>query len=174
MSSPTFELRKRLVAIARRELGVTEVGDSNSGKRVLEYQRATNLDGTGWPWCAAFQCWCIREWLKDQAVLDAFKFTAAQAEAWRPKTASAFGFESWGRDHGLLVVAEAEQPGFVLHTADLVTFKFSHIEVIDDDNGDKLYSVGGNTDDGLGRDGGAVCEHWHPRTSARRYVRMLP
>ncbi|MEI6870696.1 MAG: hypothetical protein WCL08_00300 [Verrucomicrobiota bacterium] len=171
--SSTYELRKRLIAIANKELGVTEIGDSNTGPRVLEYQRATWLDGTGWPWCAAFQCWIIREWLKDKDVLDAFKFTAAQAEEWRPKTAGAWDFERWGREKGLLVVADADQPDFVLHTADIVTFRYSHIEMISNDSGESLLSIGGNTDDGLGRDGGAVCEHWHPRNTARRYIRLL-
>ncbi len=34
---------------------------SNSGPRVREYQAATNLGGTGWPWCAAFVCWCYKQ-----------------------------------------------------------------------------------------------------------------
>lgn len=45
-----------------KEVGVKEVpADSNSGPRVMEYQSATSLGGTGWPWCAAFVNWCYRE-----------------------------------------------------------------------------------------------------------------
>ena len=56
----------RVVQIARAELGVSEEpsGD-NTGPRVREYQAATILEGTGWPWCAAFVEWC---W--EQAGLD--------------------------------------------------------------------------------------------------------
>jgi len=34
---------------------------SNSGAQVVQYQRATNVPGTGWPWCMAFVSWCCRE-----------------------------------------------------------------------------------------------------------------
>lgn len=48
----------QVVAIARAEVGVAESPlGSNTGPRVLEYQRATALGGTGWPWCAAFVEW---------------------------------------------------------------------------------------------------------------------
>lgn len=48
----------KLVAAARGELGVREdPPGSNSGSRVRQYQAATDLAGTGWPWCGAFQKW---------------------------------------------------------------------------------------------------------------------
>ena len=48
----------RVVAVARDEVGVAEAPlGSNTGPRVLEYQGATALAGTGWPWCAAFVEW---------------------------------------------------------------------------------------------------------------------
>lgn len=42
------------------QLGVSEMPpDSNSGRKVQQYQDATSLAGTtGWPWCAAFVNWC--------------------------------------------------------------------------------------------------------------------
>jgi len=169
----TLHLRRRLVDIARKELGVTEIGTSNTGSRVEEYQRATWLDGTGWSWCAAFQCWIIMEWLKDQEVLDALKLTKVTAEHWRPKTAGAWDFERWGREKGLDVTAQRDRPDYVLHTADIVTFTHSHVELIEDDHADSFKSIGGNTDDGTDRNGGAVCEHWNSRTRARRYIRLL-
>lgn len=48
-----------VVRVALAEVGVTEVPlGSNSGPRVRQYQQATSLGGTGWPWCAAFVEWC--------------------------------------------------------------------------------------------------------------------
>ena len=41
----TLPVRQKLIEIARREVGVREVG-RNTGKRVREYQAATNLEGT--------------------------------------------------------------------------------------------------------------------------------
>jgi uncharacterized protein (TIGR02594 family) len=56
------DLGKRVVAIAKGEIGVGEQPPgSNRGPKVQEYQRATWLPGTGWPWCAAFTCWCYRQ-----------------------------------------------------------------------------------------------------------------
>lgn len=48
----------KIVDVARGEVGVQEVPlGSNSGPTVVQYQRSTVLDGTGWPWCAAFVEW---------------------------------------------------------------------------------------------------------------------
>jgi hypothetical protein len=44
-------------------IALTQVGtkedppDSNTGPKVREYQSATDLGGTGWPWCAGFFHW---------------------------------------------------------------------------------------------------------------------
>ena len=72
----TLLIRQKLINIAHAEIGTVETPPgSNKGKRVREYQSTCTLaeeTPTGWPWCAAFVCWCIREWLKDKEVLDAY------------------------------------------------------------------------------------------------------
>jgi hypothetical protein len=51
----------RVMDAARRELGVHESPwGSNSGQRVRQYQAATTLGGTGWPWCGAFAEWVYK------------------------------------------------------------------------------------------------------------------
>lgn len=52
---PTFPRHAAVVAWAKNELGVHEdpMG-SNTGPRVRYYQGHTWLEGTRWPWCAAF------------------------------------------------------------------------------------------------------------------------
>lgn len=169
--SATFPLRRRLIEIARRELGTAEIGDSNTGKRVREYQATTSLGGTGWPWCAAFVCWCVREWLKDPEVMAAFGFDNAAAEAWRPKHADAYGFHPWAAEHGLLTMDDS--PGNVLHTGDIVTFDFSHIGMLETDEGPLIHTIEGNTSGAAGRDGGEVWEHNRPRSIARKFIRLL-
>ena len=48
--------------VAAGEIGTREIpAHSNTGPRVREYQQATWLPGTNWPWCAAFVCWCYRQ-----------------------------------------------------------------------------------------------------------------
>ena len=50
---------ERMIAIANHEHGVHEQPPgSNSGDRVRQYQAATDVPGTGWPWCMAFIIWC--------------------------------------------------------------------------------------------------------------------
>ena len=51
-------LAQRIIAAQEREVGTTESPyGSNSGARVRQYQAATYLGGSGWPWCGAFTCW---------------------------------------------------------------------------------------------------------------------
>lgn len=55
-------IREKALRAAIGEIGVKEhPPDSNTGPRVKEYQAATNLGGTGWPWCMAFVCWCYKQ-----------------------------------------------------------------------------------------------------------------
>lgn len=172
----SYALRRRLVEIARREVGTMEhPRNSNKGKRIQEYQRATWLDGTGWPYCAAFVCWCVREWGKDQAVRDALKLTKAGFEKWRPKTPAAYGLHEWGRQQGLYQIDENANPGeYVLHTADLVTFDFSHCGILETDEAGRIFTIEGNTDAGGSREGGGVYAKTRARSAARRFIRLMP
>ena len=168
----TLHLRQRLVEIAKREVGVVEApAHSNSGKRVKEYQSATNLGGTGWPWCAAFVCWCIREWGRDAEVLDALKLTRAKFEAWRPKTAAAFGFHAWAAKNNLLVMDDSMEN--TLHTADLMTFDMSHIGIVESDRQESVFTIEGNTSANGSREGGGVFAKTRQRGEARRFIRIL-
>lgn len=57
-----MKIREKALRIAIKEIGVKEYpAGSNSGPRVKQYQAATNLGGTGWPWCMAFVCWCYKQ-----------------------------------------------------------------------------------------------------------------
>ena len=74
----------KMVALAREEIGVSEVDGTNCGPRVDEYKAATWLAADkGWPWCAAFICWLIREAIEEDETT--FK---------RPRTAGAWDFEN--------------------------------------------------------------------------------
>lgn len=174
----TLSLRQKLTAIAKREAGVRETPkNSNTSPRVREFQAATDLNGSGWPWCAAFVCWCLCEWGKDPEVLRALNMTATQFEKWRPKTAAAYGFDDWARKNGLLVVDENKEPGkLVLHTGDIVTYDFSHIGLIYDDTegGKVMHTIEGNTDEAGGREGGGVYLKTRARSLARSIIRILP
>jgi hypothetical protein len=170
----TLPVRQKLIEIARREVGVREVG-RNSGKRVREYQAACDLakeQPTGWPWCAAFVCWCIQEWGKDKEVLAALKLTAAQFEKWRPKTAAAFGLEDWAKKRGLQVLFADDIPS--LRTGDIVTFDMSHTGLVVDDARGVIKSIEGNTGASGGREGDGVWDKSRNFKESRKFIRLLP
>ena len=167
----TLPVRQKLIEIARREVGVREVG-RNTGKRVREYQAATNLEGTGWPWCAAFVCWCIREWGQDKEVLAALKLTPAGFEKWRPKTAAAFGLEDWAKKRGLQVMFADDIPS--LRTGDIVTFDQSHTGLVADDARGVIKTIEGNTGASGGREGDGVWDKSRGFKESRKFIRLLP
>ncbi len=168
---------KRLVEIATREVGVQEVGGNNRGPRIVEYQSATWLKPGPWPWCAAFICWIIREWLKEAEVQAALSLSGARAlEAWRPRTAGAFDFERWAKEKSLRVLPRKTKA----KTGDLVIFDFSHIGlVVKDQLGTSatLETIEGNTN-GLGlresTSGDGVWRKRRPVFSVRSLIRLLP
>jgi len=89
---------KRLLEIATHEVGVHEDGGNNCGPRIKEYQSATWLTPAPWPWCAAFICWILREWLQSAEVRGKLLLcNNLSVENWRPQTAGAFDFERWTR-----------------------------------------------------------------------------
>ncbi len=93
--------REQALRLAVGEIGVKEhPPGSNSGTRVKEYQAATNLGGTGWPWCMAFVCWCYKQ-------------------AGKPlpyPTASVGAFEVWAKKQGKMVTRPLR--------GDLVCYRF--------------------------------------------------
>lgn len=143
----TVSLVKKIIALARDEVGVREIGDTNCGKRVNEYKSATNLDSTqAWPWCAAFICWLFREAMKGSSY--SFK---------RPTTASAWDFENWAEDQDMSVKTK-KPSGSDIIAGDIIIFTFSHIGLAisaPDKNG-MVQTIEGNTDDAGSREGGGV------------------
>jgi CHAP domain-containing protein len=120
-----YPIHDRVIAQAKRELGVAEhPAGSNSGSRVRQYQAATFLGGSGWPWCAAFCCWCWRE-------------------AGRPlpyRTASAYGMLNWARGAGWARSSSQLVPG------DLVVFNVGsgHIGIFERWEGSTIHTIDGN------------------------------
>ncbi len=166
---------KRLVEIATREVGVQEVGGNNRGPRIVEYQSATWLKPAAWPWCAAFICWIIREWLKEAEVQTAYSLTGTRAiEAWRPRTAGAFDFERWAKEKNLRVLPRTAKA----KAGDLVIFDFSHIGIVVKDQlgTSTIETIEGNTNASGLRDsssGDGVWRKRRPVSSARSFIRLI-
>lgn len=143
---------ERLVLTALAEVGVKEVGSTNRGPRVDEYQRSTWLDQKDWgPWCAAFVCWVIRASMNLEKIRETDGFR-------RPQTAGAFDFENWSlaQDN---TTQTAKPAGRAIQRGDLVIFTFSHIGIatsgVDEDG--NFHTVEGNSNSAGSRTGGMVC-----------------
>jgi hypothetical protein len=145
------DLVSEIVRIAKAEVGVREIRDTNCGEMVNEYKAATWLNPKkGWPWCAAFVCWVIREALKSSGVKETKTFK-------RPRTASAWDFENWSIDQDSTTWMRKPHDGDIL-PGDIVIFKFSHIGIAvssPNKNGNVIV-VEGNTDSAGSREGGGV------------------
>jgi cell wall-associated NlpC family hydrolase len=155
---------EKLVALARKEVGVEEVNGTNCGPRVNEYKAATWLDSTkSWPWCAAFICWLFREAMKDGK----YSFE-------RPKTAGAYDFENWCREQDTHVLLKKPHNGDI-KPGDIVIFNFSHIGLAigNPDSAGYVKTIEGNTDGFGSREGGAVLEKRRKLSSIRSRIRVV-
>lgn len=150
---------QRFVEVLLSKVGVREVPrNSNRGPDVEEFQASTWLDGTGWPWCAAFVCWGILK-VSEQVELP-FK---------RPQTAGAWDFERWARENKVRLIKPRQR----IKAGDIVVFTFSHIGVaIEDEKNGTVRTVEGNTDSSGSREGGGVYIKTRSLRLVRSHIRL--
>ncbi len=55
----TENISERALKIATTQVGVREIGNTNSGKEVDQYLKSVGLPG-GYSWCMAFVYWCYQ------------------------------------------------------------------------------------------------------------------
>lgn len=164
--------RSILVGIAESEVGTREQGGNNRGGRIIVYQSATWLAPDAWPWCAAFVCWCIKDWLNVPGVANALG--VGNTERWRPKTPGAFDFLNWAREKELKILPEKSET----RAGDLVVFDFSHIGIVAEDApraSQYIKTVEGNTNGKGQRDslsGDGVWRKTRSRGLARSFIRI--
>ena len=159
------DIPQKMVALAREEIGVSEVDGTNCGPRVDEYKAATWLDADkGWPWCAAFICWLVREAIEGEDV----KFK-------RPRTAGAWDFENWAKQQVANGVDLRKPTNEDIKSGDIVVFSFSHIglAVKDIDSSGYVTTIEGNTNGAGSREGGSVLEKNRHVSKIRSRIRIL-
>jgi len=159
------DIPQKMVLLAREEIGVSEVDGSNCGPRVDEYKAATWLDSEkGWPWCAAFICWLVREAIKEEEV--GFK---------RPQTAGAWDFENWAKKEVANDIDLRKPTNEDIKAGDIVIFTFSHIglAVKDIDSSGYVMTIEGNTNGAGSREGGSVLEKKRHVSKIRSRIRIL-
>ena len=158
------DIPEKMVALAREEIGVSEVDGTNCGPRVDVYKAATWLDADkGWPWCAAFICWLIREAIEEEEVL--FK---------RPRTAGAWDFENWAKQETSNGIELRKPTNEDIKAGDIVVFTFSHIGIAvkDIDSSGYVVTIEGNTNGAGSREGGSVLEKKRHVSKIRSRIRI--
>jgi hypothetical protein len=159
----------KLAKIAESQVGVRESG-RNSGEDVRKYQEATNLEERGFAWCAAFVDWCIKEWLTDAEAVKWLGLRVRTPEAWRPKTALAYGFLNWAKDRPN--TTEVLMPRAKAQAGDIVMYTFSHVGIVISDNGKTIQTVEGNTNEEGSREGDGVYYRTRNKSLVKRFVRI--
>lgn len=153
----------RMVVIAYSEVGVKEEGGNNQGARIVEYQKATWLDPSPWPWCAGFICWVF------QKALEGYELPKGVE---RPRTAGAWDFENWAKKQGRDVKTIKPASKAKVKAGDIVVFTFSHIGLAaKDEAGGYVETIEGNTGPSGGRDGDGVWSKRRPKSKIRSIIR---
>lgn len=162
-----MKLSEAIVEIATAEIGVEEINGTNSGKRVKEYQSATDLGGTGWPWCAAFVCWVVWDALVKCGVKETKTFK-------RPKSAGAWAMEAWSLAQDNTTSTKKPHRDDII-AGDIVIFKFSHIgfAISAPDKNGFVTTIEGNTDGAGSREGGAVLRKKRHASKIRSRIRFM-
>lgn len=143
----------KLIEFATKEVGVREVGD-NSGKRVREYQAATTLGGSHWPWCAAFVAFII-----------ALVCRALKIKNLWCNSASCDVILAFARAQGIL--HSTPQPGDVFLVM-ASKYDATHTGFVISVNGARFTEISGNTNNTGSRNGNGV--YRQTRTNGDRYL----
>ena len=164
-----------LVGIAASQVGVGESPrGSNRGAALAKFFASDDYKPAGkdegYPWCAAFVCWCIQTWL---ALGAASRF---RIEA--PRTARAFGFIDWARtQRAVQYITRAELLAYRYRPApgDIVVFECSHVALCSK-SAPKGYvtTIDGNTNPAGGREGYEVAIKTRPVGKVRCVLRLIP
>jgi hypothetical protein len=173
----TLALRERLVEIAERDVGGLETS-RNRGPAIRKFWPATNYpDGYAnrEPYCAAAVCYWVQQWLADSkvavAVCEQYGLLPSKLNAWRCKSAAAFGWIDWAKRHDVAVLSDSSLNR--LRVGDIMVFDMSHIGIVTDDAGNTVYTIEANTGATGGRDGDGIFTKSRHRSLARGFIRIL-
>lgn len=147
---------RRLKQVARAEVGVREIGTSNTGRRVEEYQATTTLGGTGWPWCAAFVNWCL---------VRALGQTVAR-QAWIP-TASCDAILGFARRNGILHDTPVDGCVFLVMASKNDAVHTGFVTGVEKST---FGTIEGNTNDGGSRNGNGVYARTRKMSGIYKFV----
>jgi len=160
-----MKLAIRLVELAKKEVGVEEIGGTNCGPRVNQYKAATWLPADqSWPWCAAFIDWLVMRAMEDSGKEFTFQ---------RPRTAGAWDLENWSMKQDGSTWTKLNPQAGDIAPGDIVIFTFSHVGLaIDAPAKGVVETIEGNTDGNGSRDGGGVWRKQRKLSQIRSRIRF--
>ena len=161
-----MKLAERLVELAKKEVGVEEIGGTNCGPRVNEYKAATWLPADqAWPWCAAFIDWLVMRAMEEES---GRKFTFE-----RPRTAGAWDLENWSMKQDGSTWTKLNPQASDIVAGDIVIFTFSHVGLaIDSPAKGLVQTVEGNSNAQGSREGGGVWKQTRKLSQIRSRIRF--
>ena len=161
-----MKLAERLVELAKKEVGVEEIGGTNCGPRVNEYKAATWLPpDQAWPWCAAFIDWLVMRAMEEES---GRKFTFA-----RPRTAGAWDLENWSMKQDGSTWTKLNPQAGDIAPGDIVIFTFSHVGLaIDSPAKGLVQTIEGNSNAQGSREGGGVWKQTRKLSQIRSRIRF--
>jgi hypothetical protein len=144
-----MKLAQRIVELAKKEVGVQEVGNTNCGERVNQYKKATWLPyEESWAWCAAFIDWLVMTAMEESGKKYTFE---------RPRTAGAWDLQNWSMKQDGSTWTKLNPQAGDIEEGDIVIFKFSHVGLATGSPVKGIFpTIEGNTDGNGSRDGGGV------------------
>jgi hypothetical protein len=146
------------LGMARAQIGVEEIGATNSGPAVDQYLARVGLT-PGQPWCAAFWCWCIDKAAHDLGIQNPVKMSG-----------SCRTLANWAASSGIL--RQAPQPGFGFLRWSTVAgeYRAAHIGHITKITSAGFWTIEGNSNNSGSRDGRAVVQLRRVHSNAYRYI----
>lgn len=158
-----------LAGIAARYIGVKEVGGNRAGssKKMLEIFEADNLTingkTDGYPWCAAFVSLCVQKLLKSSNLYGTIT---------PPREPSVSRFlNTWAKQNNCLVFSP-DSKNFTAMEGDIVVFVFSHIGIVESNNGVIVRTIEGNTNDAGSREGVTVARKQRSPRLIKSVIRL--
>lgn len=156
--------------IAARYIGTQETGDNRIGSstEMREIFEADDLvvngDTDGYPWCAAFVSLCVQK-LCSSSIL--------YGDLIPPREPSVSRFlNNWAKTNNCLIF-KPDSEIFTIMKGDIVVFTFSHIGIVESNNGTSITTIEGNTNDAGSREGTIVARKQR-RSSIIKAVIRLP
>lgn len=172
-----------MIDIAREDVGKREV----TTNRAPWIEKLWPLTNAAWcydpkvkpyygraPYCAAGMAYVLATFIEKLAAAGELRKTLgmslAQANAWRCKSAAAFGWRDWAAKKNVRLFPDSSIP----MPGDFVVFDFSHIGLVVKPVRSEMVTIEYNTNSGGSRDGDGCWEKMRRIKEAQCFVRIMP